>query len=208
MADNKLLDDPLGFWTHWLKSKPRSRNMKANNKFFGKNIIYLGVDIDCFKCGLIWTTNFESDWKIDFFSLERNWKAYCKNRNYNKFDKFMNSKNKQIGRHYCEKCAIAHFECDNCNKQTPVNNTDEWFIDEKFYLKDISHRDHVDKHKPANLCKDCRVFHGNGLIVCERCYKRGKWSINKWNTEEGHVQCYSCEMVVCYDCHDRIHYNK
>lgn len=188
--------------------------MKKNNKFFGKNPIYLDIDIKCFKCGINYKTCFESDWIIDKWNLKKNWKEYWKSYiNRGEFEEFMKTNEIFQGHHFCEQCKVTNFDCDKCEMKSSVVDVDGWFIDYDYYLGKSypgKYPSRFGKYKtqPANLCNKCRVYHNEGPITCERCWKRGEWQNEKWNDDENHVDCHDCEMILCYKCHDKLHYNK
>lgn len=100
--------------------------------------------------------------------------------------------------------------CYECNLEASYNGTKgliDWFIDEKEFIESRKIK------KDLHLCEECRRSIGfktmfKGPIKCGRCFKFGELGKGKWNTNQGHVECYELNNILCYDCHDLLHYNK
>lgn len=102
-------------------------------------------------------------------------------------------------------------KCRQC--KTPLTretNTTNWFMDIPKDKEDLEGRS--DK-KVAHCCDNCRknnsiktMFYGP--VRCERCFINGEWGHGKWNLNEGHIYSYARDMILCYDCHGILYYNK
>ena len=106
-------------------------------------------------------------------------------------------------RHFCNICKAFSAYCLKCDKFTETSKLEGWFYD-YLYFKDAE----CDEKVPAHLCPECRIETGEGSVKCERCNKLGEYGEGKWNENEGHIDCDRCEMIICYECHDLVHYNK
>jgi len=104
---------------------------------------------------------------------------------------------------FCSICKVLSAYCLKCDEFTETSELEDWFYDYLFYTS----TEHFNK-KQANLCPKCRITTGEGPARCERCHKLGEYGKGKWNDNEGHIDCYHCNMLLCYECHELIHYNK
>lgn len=108
-----------------------------------------------------------------------------------------------------------NIKCVKCSGQQSfycaLNNG--WWIDE--LLTDCRNNP---SGKLADLCFDCRnesqIKYGKGTVQCSRCTRYGEFGEGKWNfgsEELGRLTlCYSWShgKIFCYNCHEKIHYNK
>lgn len=139
---------------------------------------YIGSGIECKICKETTRLGPITDWQVDFNNF---------------YDRAM---------HFCPEHKKCSARCHNCGAEAKTNELDGWFYDYLFWRNDERFYE-----KQADLCPRCR---GDALppAQCERCFVHGHWKKDKWSTNNGHIDCYHCEMVLCYDCHGLLHYNK
>lgn len=127
---------------------------------------------------------------------------------------------------------MSTIECYSCSTiyDRKKHYLKSWFIDTMNNTDERMQLFH--KVIPYHICNTCRtknkknsqlntnVFniskssHKSNLLrigECEACGKIDEYGKGQNNSNKGLIHCYTCKpqgMIVCYDCHGKIHCNK
>ncbi len=138
----------------------------------------VGTEVQCVRCSRKMKLKPFTKWHVDFDNI---------------YD--------STAKTFCASCKLEKVICSGCSAEADVADLNGWFYDTL-----IKNDNRTNKNR-ADLCPACREPR-TPPALCARCNKRGEWGRGKWNDNEGHIDCYQCDMILCYDCHGWLHYNK